>query len=180
MNKYSINKDNMFFYKYSKKAILQLHLRHDHWIYINRYIKYLRKEEKYYNRSGIISKFLSYYWAQKKNKLGIKLGFLIPPNTVGTGVTIYHHGNIIINGDSRIGKNCIFHGMNCVGNDGITNEVPIIGNNVDIGIGAKIIGGIKIADNVKIGANAVVIKDCLTPGSVLVGVPAHEIGLSDN
>lgn len=67
------------------------------------------------------------------------------------------------------------HGDNCIGNNGITDDAPTIGNNVDIGFGAKIIGGIKIADDVKIGAGAIVVKDCLRKGATLVGVPAHEI-----
>ena len=50
-----------------------------------------------------------------------------------------------------------------------------IGNNVDIGIGAKILGGIEIADNIKIGANAVVVKSELEKGKTLVGIPAHTV-----
>ena len=51
----------------------------------------------------------------------------------------------------------------------------MIGNRVDIGVGAKIIGGITIADDVKIGAGAVVTKSCSEIGATLVGVPARKI-----
>lgn len=173
-----ISSDNSFFNRFDKKTIIQLKIRNDHWIEINKYLRYLRLEEYYYNEIGIFKNFYAYFWARKKNKLGLKLGFFIPANTVGTGVTIYHNGNIIINGDAQIGRNCTFHGMNCVGNNGKNSEAPVIGNNVDIGIGAKIIGGVRIADNVKIGANAVVTRNCLTPGAVLAGVPAVEINKS--
>jgi serine O-acetyltransferase len=48
---------------------------------------------------------------------------------------------------------------------------PVIGNNVDIGAGAKLLGPIKIGDNVIIGANAVVLCD-VPANSIAVGVPA--------
>ena len=66
-----------------------------------------------------------------------------------------------MNGSSKVGKNCQLHGDNCIGNVGKSDSLtdcPQIGNNVEIGIGAKVLGGITIADNIKIGANAVVTK----------------------
>ncbi len=166
-------RDNSFFDKYSTRTKIQLYLKNDHWILINRFLRYLRKEESYIKKHGILAKILSYYWGRRKNNLGNKLGFLIPPFVLGENVTIYHHGGIIINGNARIGKNCILHGMNCIGNNGFSDAVPEIGDNVDIGIGAKIIGGVQIADNIVIGANAVVINSCTIKGAVLVGVPAR-------
>ena len=47
------------------------------------------------------------------------------------------------------------HGDNCIGNNGKDDECPIIGSHVDIGVGAKILGGVHIADNCTIGAGAV-------------------------
>ncbi len=64
---------------------------------------------------------------------------------------------------------------NCIGNDGISDECPIIGDNVEIGVGAKIIGNIKITNNVIIGAGAVVVNDILEENSVVAGVPAKII-----
>ena len=78
-----------------------------------------------------------------------------------------------MNRGARVGKNCVLHGDNCIGNNGNDNVCPIIGDNVDIGVGAKIIGNVHIANNVKIGAGAVVIKSCEELGAVLVGVPAY-------
>ena len=54
------------------------------------------------------------------------------------------------------------------------------GDNVDIGVGAKIIGGVTIADNIKIGANAVVTKSFYEEGITLVGVPARKLERSLN
>lgn len=69
------------------------------------------------------------------------------------------------------------HGDNCIGNRGNFQKdgFPIIGNNVDIGVGAKIIGPVRIADDIRIGANAVVVNSFDEPGITIVGVPAHAV-----
>ncbi|MCO4542852.1 serine acetyltransferase [Streptococcus infantarius subsp. infantarius] len=167
--------DNQFFYEYTKSRRLKLWLTNDHWIYINKYLKFLRQEEKYYKKSNWYYKLLEIYYSRKKNILGSKLGFLVPPNSIGENVTIWHHGSIIINGDAQIGNGCILHGNNCIGNNGKDLGAPKVGNNVDIGYGAIIIGDVVIADNVKIAAGAVVTKSCFTPGATLVGIPAKEV-----
>ena len=51
---------------------------------------------------------------------------------------------------------------------------PTLGNHVVVGAGAKILGGITIGDNVKIGANSVVLKS-VPPNSTVIGVPARII-----
>lgn len=55
------------------------------------------------------------------------------------------------------------------------DDAPTIGNNVEIGFGAVIIGKIKIADGIKIGANSVVTKSFLEPNITIAGVPAKKI-----
>ena len=114
---------------------------------------------------------------RRRNRLAVKLGFTISPNCFGKGLLIWHYGNIVVNGDAKIGENCILHGDNCIGNNGSDTKAPVIGKNVDIGVGAKIIGDIFIADNCRIGAGAVVVKSCYHKGATLVGVPAKEIGV---
>ena len=54
-------------------------------------------------------------------------------------------------------------------------ELPHLGDRVDIGVGAVIIGNVTVADNVKIGANSVVTKSIDEDGTVCAGVPAHKI-----
>ena len=95
--------------------------------------------------------------------------------TIGKGFAIYHNGPVVIHGKSKIGEYCSLHGDNCIGNNGINDECPVIGANVDIGVGAKIIGNVHIADNCKIGAGAIVVSDFLEPGSVVGGVPARKL-----
>ena len=64
--------------------------------------------------------------------------------------------------------------ISCIGSKGtFPDDSPVIGNNVDIGQNAQILGGIYIADGVKIGAGAVVTKSVLVPGVTVVGVPAR-------
>ena len=114
---------------------------------------------------------------RRKNAEGVKLGISICHNTIAKGLRIYHYGTIIVNPHANVGENCKLHGDNCIGNKGESSrfEAPSIGNNVDIGIGAKILGGIELADNIKIGANAVVVKSELVKGKTLVGIPAHTV-----
>ena len=77
--------------------------------------------------------------------------------------------------EAVLGKGVRLHGDNCIGNDGITDDCPFIGDGVDIGVGAKVLGGVSIASGCVIGAGAVVVRDAPIPGSVLVGVPAKVI-----
>lgn len=154
-------KDNRKFLKY---AILKEH----EW-YLYRFQKKLRAEEK---ATDIVSRFIYRF---SKNILGTKLGIYIPAGVFDEGLHIWHYGNIIVNAESKVGKNCMLHGDNCIGNNGKTEGCPIIGDNVDIGTGAKTLGNIQIANGVKIGAGAVVVKSCLTENATIVGIPAKEI-----
>lgn len=153
----------------SKKYYYLSMVIHTHEYLTYKYVYYLRREEN--SRTKIIR----LWYRRKKNKLGEKIGFTIPAGVFGKGLHIWHIGNIVVNTNARVGDNCILHGDNCIGNNGISGECPVIGNNVDVGVGAKIIGNVKIADGVKIGAGAIVIKDCLRENATLVGVPAKEV-----
>ena len=109
-----------------------------------------------------------------KNRIGLKIGVEIKPFSCEASTRICHP-NVIING--YVGENCIFHGNNVIGNkkSGEKTAVPNIGNNVDIGIGAMIIGNVELADNCVVGAGTVVTKSFKTPGTTIAGVPAREI-----
>lgn len=94
------------------------------------------------------------------------------------GLMILHSGNVIINERATIGHNFIFAGMNCVGVDDTTGEdahYPVIGNNVFIGVGANIIGDVRIPDNCIIAAGSIVVNRFTEEGVVLAGVPAKII-----
>ncbi|UOA10660.1 serine acetyltransferase [Methylobacter sp. S3L5C] len=91
---------------------------------------------------------------------------------VGRRLTIEHFGDIIISGDVIIGDDVVIRNGVTIGlkRTGISGA-PVIGNRVDIGTGAKLLGAIRIGDDVVIGANAVVLQD-VPANSLAVGVPA--------
>lgn len=156
-----------------KEKILEWLIRPEKY-YIRRYVHFLRKEEQYTLQAPCA--LLAYWYKGRKNRLGAKLGFIISAGCFGEGLKLEHYGSVIVNPKSRIGKNCIIHGNCCIGsNGGYPDYSPVIGDNVDIGQNAQILGGITIADNVRIGAGAVVVKDVLTPGVTVVGVPGRII-----
>lgn len=95
---------------------------------------------------------------------------------IGKRCTIEHSGAIVIHGCSEIGDDCIIRQGVTIGNKNLDTplEAPKIGNSVNIGAGAKILGGITIGDDVSIGANAVVLKD-IPSNSIAVGIPAKVI-----
>jgi len=105
-------------------------------------------------------------------RVALSLGFSIPLNVCGPGLSLPHVGPVIVNGSAIIGTNVRIH--SCVVIGGTDEGAPRIGNNVYIGPGAKIYGRITIGDNVKIGANAVVNKD-FDSNSIVGGVPARVI-----
>ncbi len=83
-----------------------------------------------------------------------------------------NHGNIFINSETVIGRNCNISQGVTIGptKRGSRRGSPIIGDNVFIGPGALVIGGIHIGNNVAIGGNAVVNKD-IPDNAVVVGNP---------
>ncbi len=119
------------------------------------------------------------YWIY--NHYRFKFGIDIAPGTeIGGGFYIGHFGGIVVSPRAVIGRNCnISQGVTIGRKSGGKHPgYPEIGNNVYLGPGAKIIGGIRIGDHCIIGANAVVTKDC-PPRSILAGIPARVIGCSD-
>jgi serine O-acetyltransferase len=111
------------------------------------------------------------------NHYTYKFGIGIPFMTqIGPGFYIGHFGGIFVFPHCRIGKNCnISQGVAIgVSARGKNAGWPVVGDNVYIGPGAKVIGAICIGNNVAIGANAVVTKD-LPDGAVAAGIPARVI-----
>ncbi len=142
------------------------------WIFQKR----LRKAEYYKNVKTSI--FGRIYYPMAKyllRKSSLKLGFTIPENVFGPGLAIVHYGTIIINVNARIGKNCRIHACTNIGASGGKIKAPQIGDNVYIAPGAKIYGDITIANNIAIGANAVVNKSFKEEGIFIAGNPAKKI-----
>jgi serine O-acetyltransferase len=91
---------------------------------------------------------------------------------IGAGLFIQHGFSTIISA-AEIGENCWINQQVTIGYSNPT-DCPIIKNNVKIYSGAKVIGKVIIGNNVKIGANAVVIRD-VPDNSTAIGVPAKNV-----
>jgi serine O-acetyltransferase len=92
---------------------------------------------------------------------------------VGRGLIIEHAFDIVISGDAVLGDDVVLRNGVTIGlRHRAFRGSPVIGNRVDIGAGAKILGPITIGDDVSIGANAVVLTD-VPANSIAVGIPAR-------
>ncbi|MBX3624952.1 MAG: serine acetyltransferase [Rhizobacter sp.] len=128
---------------------------------------------RYGIKPAVIRKPLSLLYKIAYKFVQILTGIDLPCEVeVGRNFVIDHFGGIIVSGYAKFGDNCRLRHDVCVGLRHTEEPVaPVIGSNVDIGAGAKILGAITIGDNVLIGANAVVITD-VPSNSIAVGVPA--------
>ncbi len=169
--------DNPSIIKQMKKSH---HKRYYIWkyLYFFRCCQYYRKVRQDKSASRFerkLAKFKFKHYEKKKNiysyKSGVEIGI---DSKIGKNCDIWHSG-VVINGN--IGDNCIFHGNNTIGNKGQGNDSlrPELGNNIDIGVGAVIIGSLIIADGCIIGAGAVVTKSFEQNNSIIVGVPGKKI-----
>lgn len=109
-----------------------------------------------------------YKWVQ------ITTGIELPCEVrVGRNFVIDHFGGIVVSGYAAFGDNCRIRNGVVVGLARAEDPcAPVIGDNVDIGAGAKVLGRIRVGNNVMIGANAVVVRD-VPDDSIAVGVPAR-------
>ena len=133
------------------------------------------------------------YWHTKKGKLArfilaisnliykhyqFKVGVDLPYKTkIGKGLLIMHFGGIVISKDAVIGNNFTIFQCATIGKNS-KGEAPTIGDNCTICAGAKVLGGIRLGNNVVAGANAVVLKDC-SDNAVVAGVPAKIIRIKE-
>jgi serine O-acetyltransferase len=128
---------------------------------------------RYSVRPAVARKFFSFIYKLLFKLVQIVTGIELPCEaTVGRNFVIDHFGGIIVSGYAQFGDNCRIRNGVVVGLRRIEEKrAPVIGNNVDIGAGAKLLGPIHIGDNAIIGANAVVLCD-VPADSIAVGVPA--------
>lgn len=86
-----------------------------------------------------------------------------------------HLGPILINGKARVGEDCVFHINTALVAGGLDGGVPHLGNHVIMGVGSVALGDIHIADNVAVGANALVNRSVEEENIAVAGVPAKKI-----
>ncbi len=122
-----------------------------------------------YGRAGPLARR---WWVLSHRFWSVVTGADIPlVAALGGGLRIPHPNGIVIHSDARVGPNCTVMAQVTLGTDR-SGHAPRIGGHVDIGAGAKIIGGVTIGDHAQIGANAVVVTD-VPAGATAVGVPAR-------
>lgn len=162
-----------------KPAILGWFLGDEGYV-VKKYLRLLRKLEYYTNKKKKVWDYVPFiYYFLRFRRARIKTGIQLNVNTIGKGLYIPHYAGGIYANCVCMGENCIISSGCVLGNKGgVNGGKPTIGNNVEITIGAKIIGGVFIGDNVIIAPNSVVIKD--VPNNAIVsGIPAKIIKIKE-
>jgi serine O-acetyltransferase len=108
------------------------------------------------------------------NKLNSLSGCVIGRGAeFGPGFVLFHSHGVVINGKVRGGSNVHLQHEVTLGDNGY-GETPVLGSNILIGAGAKVIGAVQVGDGARIGANAVVVKD-VPDDTTVVGIPARPV-----
>lgn len=140
---------------------------------------------------NIISFYRMSRWAHKwklplipfllKALIFLLFNSVVPATTkIGRGSRFAYGGiGVVIHSRAVIGEKVILGQGITIGRQLDPEGIPVIGNNVYISAGARVLGGISVGDNVIIGANAVVIRD-VPPNSIVAGVPARVIKKVDS
>lgn len=133
----------------------------------------IRDYQRHRARGGPIAA-IARRWAVLRHRFWSAVtGAEIPINSpIGGGLMIPHPNGIVIHPASTIGPNCLI--LQQVTLARMNTGSPTLGAHVDIGAGAKLLGGIHIGDYARIGANAVVMQD-VPAGATAVGIPARII-----
>lgn len=90
----------------------------------------------------------------------------------GPGFVLVHATGVVINGNVRGGRNVFVEHQVTIGAE--RRQSPLLGSDVFIGAGAKIIGAVTLGDGARVGANAVVVRD-VPPHATVVGIPARVV-----
>lgn len=136
-------------------------------------LRTIRKYQALQNRKSPLAKIQKKYWAMVHRFWSVVTGAEIALNCqIGGGLLIPHPNGIVIHPKAQIGPNSLIFQQVTIG--AAHGEVPVLGGHVDLGAGAKIIGGISLGDHVQVGANAVVTND-VDANTTVVGIPARVV-----
>ena len=135
-----------------------------------RYIEYLINVKKQPFRK------VRLYWHYLHFKrLCFKLKYILFPNTIGAGLSLYHIGDFThVNKNVLIGENCTITVGTVFGHRKGGDEPVKVGNNCYFGIGCKVLGSVNIGNNVIIGGGSIVLND-IPDNAVVAGNPAKVI-----
>lgn len=134
--------------------------------------KRLRLTEYYKNSDKKIRYTLS---LSKLNYYRNRYSLHIELNVFDKGLHIMHLGSILTNSTVKCGKDCAVHINVALVAKGISKDAPVIGNNVVIGIGSTIVGGVYLADGIAVGANSLVNKSYYEKDICIAGNPCKKI-----
>ena len=157
--------------KYNKKRVYIFRPCFSESSLIWKYVCRLRYEEYHYNSKH---KFRYLFYHYLKTKLGRQLGFSIPINVIDEGLKLMHIGSVLVNA-TKVGKNCSLHINTALVANGHNASNPTLGDNIVVGIGSTIVGGVYIADGIAIGANSLVNKSFYEKNIAIAGNPAKKI-----
>lgn len=143
-------------------------------------LKRLRKCEYAFNNrhKSVLHQLLYYYRLRQYNKIQVALDTYIGLNMCGPGLWIPHCGGIIVNCYKMGANSSVTKGV-VIGNKAGSKNRAQIGENCYFTLGCKVIGSVKIGDNVIVAQNAVVTKD-IEGNSIVGGIPAKTIKKFDS
>lgn len=142
------------------------------WDPSRRLLLCIRKWQRVRHAEGPIAKLQRRFWSIQHLFWSTVTQCEIQLTTeIGGGLLLPHPNGIVIHPDSVIGPNCMIMNQVTIGQGKGEKDIPIIGGQVYIAPGAKIVGKISIGDFSMIGLNTVLTKD-VPRGGVAIGVPA--------
>lgn len=164
-------------YTLRKPAILGWFMGDEGYV-VKKYLHLLRYLEYYTNKKKKLWDYIPYtYFFLRFRRARIKTGIQLNVNTIGKGLYIPHFAGGIYANCVSMGEGCIITTGCVLGNKGGASG-PTIGNNVEIAVGAKVIGNVNVGDNAVIAPNTVVVKDVPT-NAIVSGVPAKIIKMKE-
>lgn len=129
-------------------------------------------------KNGIVKKILTAIYWPLFRLVETSTGISLPKDAeFGSGLRIWHFGNIFINSGVVVGKNCTLRQGVTIGNRHENGPIPIIGDNVNFGAYAQVLGGVKIGNNVNIAAMSVVLTD-VPDNATVAGIPAKVVKIN--
>jgi serine O-acetyltransferase len=138
------------------------------WDPSRKLLRTIRQYQSWRKKKGLAVRFMLKWLIARHRFWSVVTGADIPLTCkIGGGLLIPHPNGIVIHPDATIGANCIIFQQVTIGARNRTG-LPRIGDHVDIGAGAKILGPVEIGSHARIGANAVIVKN-VDSGAIAVG-----------
>jgi serine O-acetyltransferase len=134
--------------------------------------KLLRKTEYYVNTK---KKFRGILYRFRLERFQNRYCLHIPLNCFEKGLRLVHVGPVLVNPNCAVGEDCSLHINTALAAGGVSDAAPTLGKGCVVGVGAVVLGGVRIADYVAVGANAVVTKSIEEENIAVAGVPAKKV-----